>query len=288
MQSDDDFALHGQYIAVPESRQLDILVNLLESRGAEVLRLPLVSILDAPDYLKIEGWLQEFISRPCAYFIILTGEGLRRLTGFAERAACRDAFLQALSRTIKVCRGPKPGRVLRELDLKPDMQGSAPTTAGIIESLQAVELLGQRVAVQLYGEDPNLPLMDYLSERGAIAFPVAPYIYASNTEEQVVADFIMGLPAARVTAMMFTSQPQYVRLLEVAKKRGLEQQLQQGLARIKVVAVGPVVAEQLRTAGVSVQVMPESSFFMKPMVMALVRIIREKQEGSDASNDTKL
>jgi uroporphyrinogen-III synthase len=280
MQSDDQLSLSGQYIAVPESRQLDILVDMLESRGARVLRLPLVTILDAPDHQKIENWLHEFISRPCELFIILTGEGLRRLVGFAERAACRDAFIQALSRTTKICRGPKPGRALKELSLKPDMLGSAPTTAGIIESLHAVELKGRRVAVQLYGEDPNLLLMEYLREHGAIAIPVAPYIYASNTEEQVVVDFIAELQdeslTPKITAMMFTSQPQYTRLLDVAQKRGCEQQLQRGLARIKIVAVGPVVAEQLRTAGVNVQVMPESSFFMKPMVMALVRMLREK------------
>jgi len=292
MQLEEELSLSGQYIAVPESRQLDILVDLLEARGAQVLRLPLVSILDAPDHRKIESWLQEFISRPCEYFIILTGEGLRRLNGFAQRAACKDEFLRALSDTVKICRGPKPGRALKELDLKPDMLGSAPTTAGIIETLHSIELQGRRVAVQRYGEDPNLLLMDYLRDRGAIAVPIAPYIYASDSAEQVVADFITGLLhgglAARVTAMMFTSQPQYTRLLEVAKKRGVEQKLQQVLARIMVVAVGPVVAEQLQTAGVQVQVMPESSFFMKPMVMALVRMLREQQEGLDASNDVKL
>jgi uroporphyrinogen-III synthase len=277
---EDKRPLSGQYIAIPESRQLDILVDLLESRGAQVLRLPLINILDAADPQIVESWLRDFISRPCEYFIVLTGEGLRRLVGFADRASCREAFINALSHTIKICRGPKPGRALNESGLKPDLLGSAPTTAGIIETLQSIELQGRRVAVQLYGEDPNLLLMNYLRKRGAVAVPVAPYIYASNTHEQVVADFIAGLQCeglvASVNVIIFTSQPQYTRLLEVAKKRGTEQELQQGLARLKVVAIGPVVAQQLQSAGVQVHVMPESSFFMKPMVMALVRMLREK------------
>ena len=77
--------LQGEYVALPESRQLDVLADLLENRGAAVLRLPLVSILDAPDAAPIEQWLRTFIAEPCDYFIILTGEGLRRLVGFAER-----------------------------------------------------------------------------------------------------------------------------------------------------------------------------------------------------------
>ncbi len=270
-------ALRGETIVVPESRQLDVLVALIESRGGCVVRLPLVSILDAPDPAPIEKWLKLFINEPVDHLIILTGEGLRRLCGFAERAGCLDAFVSALATVHKICRGPKPGRALKELGLKPDMLGTEPTTTGIIASLQALELKGKRVAVQLYGEEPNLPLMDYLRSRRAIGLSVAPYVYASDTDETKVADFIRRLPIGGATAMTFTSQPQFIRLLEVARKHKLESQLYKGLARIKIVAVGPIVAEQLRAAGVSVEVMPESAFFMKPMVMALVRLLRKQQ-----------
>ena len=76
--------------------------------------------------------------------------------------------------------------------------------------------------------------------------------------------------------MAFTSQPQFLRLLEVARKTGIEEKLFAGLARVKIAAVGPVVAEQLRTAGLAVAVMPETLFFMKPMVTELVRLARSE------------
>lgn len=266
--------LRGQVVAVPETRQLDILVELLTNRGATVRRVPLVAILDAPDQQPLEAWLRDFIAAPPDYLIILTGEGLRRLLGVAQRADCEAAFIEALTQVCKICRGPKPGRALKEIDLKPDMLGKAPTTPGIIEALHELRLEGKRVAVQLYGEEPNLLLMDYLQGRGATGVPVAPYIYAPRVDEVKVLELIEALASGEITMMTFTSQPQYTRLREVAVRHHKETRLHEGLARVIVAAIGPVVNEQLREAGVKVAVMPESLFFMKPMVTELVKLVR--------------
>lgn len=267
-------SLQGQLVAVPESRQLDVLEDLLRKRGAQVMRVPLISILDTPDAAPVLRWLREFIACPPDYFIILTGEGLRRLLGFAQREGIEAAFREALAGVCRICRGPKPGRALKEIDLKPDMLGKAPTTAGILETLAELPIEHKRIAVQLYGEEPNLPLMEYLRSRQACALPVAPYVYAPRSDEDRVLELIEALAAGKITMMTFTSQPQYTRLLSVARTHGVEERLSAGLARVHVAAVGPVVAEQLRQAGVSVAVMPESLFFMKPMVTELVRLAR--------------
>lgn len=267
-------ALRGQVVAVPETRQLDILVELLTNRGATVRRVPLVSILDAPDPQPIEAWLNDFIAAPPDYLIILTGEGLRRLLGVAQRTDCEAAFIKALTLVCKICRGPKPGRALKEIDLKPDLLGKAPTTSGIVAALEELPLEGKRVAVQLYGEEPNLLLMNYLQERGAIGIPVAPYIYAPRADEDKVLELIEALASGEITMMTFTSQPQYARLRDVAQRHDKETLLSEGLRKVSVAAVGPIVGEQLREAGVTVAVMPESLFFMKPMVTELVKLVR--------------
>lgn len=283
-ESESSTALSGHVVAVPESRQLDILEDLLVRRGARVLRVPLVAILDAPDPAPILRWIDAFIAAPAEYLVVLTGEGLRRLRSLAQRHGREEAFIAALQRTTTVCRGPKPGRALKEMDLKPDLLGKAPTTPGVIEALEELELAGRHVAVQLYGEEPNLLLMDYLRGRGAIVSSVAPYVYAPHTHEEKVVELLHSLVRGDVTMMTFTSQPQYTRLVEVARRHGIEDVLQAGLARVVVAAVGPVVGDQLSAAGIRVSVMPESQFFMKPMVTELVKLARAQattaKEGS--------
>lgn len=276
-----ELALAGQVVAVPESRQLDILAQLLIKRGAQVRRVPLVSILDAPDAAPVQRWLQDFVREVPDFFILLTGEGLRRLLGFAQRHNIEEEFIGALGRVHKVCRGPKPGRVLKELGLQPERLGKAPTTAGIIAALDELDLEGKRVAVQLYGEEPNLLLMDYLAQRGAKAMPVAPYVYAPRSDEGKVLALIEELAQGKITMMTFTSQPQYSRLAAVAKRHGCEAQLREGLARVHVAAIGPIVAEQLKKAGVQIAVMPESAFYMKPMVTALSKLL-SNNDAADA------
>ncbi|MDY6981753.1 MAG: uroporphyrinogen-III synthase [Pseudomonadota bacterium] len=264
-------ALQGRRIAVPEARQLGILVDLLRNRGAEVLQIPLVAILDAPDPVPVLTWIERFIAQPPDLFILLTGEGLKRLLDLAGRHGREEAFVAALGRVPKLSRGPKPERVLRTLGLQSELHAAEHTTAGIIASLATHELAGKRVAVQLYGEEPNLPLIDFLSGKGATADTVAPYVYASKEDETQVLQFIEALHAGSIDAVTFTSQPQYKRLVDVAKAHGLDAQLHHGLQRTLLAAVGPLVAQQLEDAGLTVAVMPDKAWFMKPLVTALMR-----------------
>lgn len=267
----DKRSLHGRRIAVPESRQLDLFAEMLEQRDAEVLRYPLVDIRDAPDPQPVETWLRRFAAGRCDDLILLTGEGLRRLVGFAERADGRlkDNFLEALGRVRKITRGPKPQRALRELDMKPDLPAAKPTTEGVIESLSGEDLSGRCVGVQLYGEDPNTRLVDYLAGAGAEVDTVAPYVYADKAEDTKVAELIETLASGHVDAIAFTSSAQVRRLFRVAEQHEQSGTLVASLDRIAVAAVGPVVADALSRHEVRVDLMPQSSYFMKPLVREL-------------------
>jgi hypothetical protein len=78
-------ALAGRRIAVPETRELDVFAQMPERHGANVVRCPLVAIRDVPDPAPVVAWLRRFTSNFPDDFILLTGEGLERLVGFARR-----------------------------------------------------------------------------------------------------------------------------------------------------------------------------------------------------------
>src|SRR5690606_14734945 len=141
---------------------------------------------DAPDPAPVLAWLRAFITDPPARFILLTGGGLRRLPDLAEREALRGGFVRALAAVARRCRRPTPARALKAVGIQYELPAQAPTTEGVIATLETLPLEGRRVAVQLYGQDPNLRLTDYLRERGAERLPVAPYVYADKSEEEQV------------------------------------------------------------------------------------------------------
>src|SRR5271156_2695441 len=109
--------LQGRTIALAEGRQLEELAQMLEKEGATALRCPMVSIMDAPDERPVLEWL-EFLTgkggdQRFDFVVLMTGEGVRRLLGVAERAGIRQEVIDTLGRTRLVTRGPKPVRALK-------------------------------------------------------------------------------------------------------------------------------------------------------------------------------
>lgn len=262
--------LAGRRILVPESRELDLFARMLEERGAEAVRCPLVTIRDLEEPAPVEAWLKRLAAGAFDDLILLTGEGLRRLLGVARRAGIEAETVAALKRLRTITRGPKPARVLRTLGLAPGIAAETPTTEGVIASLKREALAGRTVAVQLYPGNPNMLLLDFLRGAGAAADPILPYRYASDAETQQVEDAIRALAAGSYDAIAFTSTPQLKRLQDVAQQRGLENELHQGLARSRIAAVGPVVASAIEQLGFTVAAMPATSFHLKPLVGALI------------------
>ena len=77
--------LSGLRIVVPETRELGLLVRMLEERGAEAIPCPMIAIRDAPDAEPVAAWLRWFVKGTCNDLVLMTGEGLRRLLGLARR-----------------------------------------------------------------------------------------------------------------------------------------------------------------------------------------------------------
>src|SRR5262245_5159865 len=134
--------LEGRTVALAEGRQLEELAGLLQQEGAAVLRCPMLSITDAPDAAAVEAWLGDLIAGRLGLVVLMTGEAVRRLAGFAERAGLSAAYVEALGRTRLLARGPKPVRALKELGVSGASQAASPTTEGVVESLRGEELAG--------------------------------------------------------------------------------------------------------------------------------------------------
>ncbi|HYM02669.1 MAG TPA: uroporphyrinogen-III synthase [Stellaceae bacterium] len=262
-------SLNGRRIVVPETRELDLLARMIEGEGGEAIRCPLVAIVDVSDPAPVAAWLGRFVGEPFDDLVLLTGEGLRRLYSAAVASGMENGFLHALARPRKITRGPKPAKALRELGLEPDLRAREPTTEGVIAALSQENLQGRRVGVQLYPDNPNRMLLDFLVRAGAQPDPVLPYAYASAAEANRVVEIIDQMAEGKVDVIAFTSSPQVRRLFDVARASRCEEKLDSALALTRVAAVGPVVAAELAARGVKVAIAPEAAYFMKPLVRAI-------------------
>ena len=132
------------------------------------------------------------------------------------------------------------------------------------------DLSGRHVGVQLNPGNPNRRLVDFIEAAGAVPYPVLPYVYVSEADDARVLAIINDMAAGQFDAIAFTSAPQVRRLRDVARATGRNSDLLQGLRRIVVAAVGPIVASELEALGVQVNITPPGgAFFMKPLVREL-------------------
>jgi uroporphyrinogen-III synthase len=257
--------LAGRTVALAEGRQLEELARLLEDEGATALRYPLLNILDAPDPAPVLAWMRDLIAGRFAIVVLMTGEAVRRMLTLAEREGIRDDFVAALGRTPTLTRGPKPARALKEIGLAPTKTALQPTTDGVIATLRQESLAGRVVGYTLSGV-ANAALEQFLTEAGATPRAVLAYIYAAASSTERVRELLGRMADGGVDVLIFTSSPQVDRLFEAAKELGTEAQLDTGLRRVSIAAVGPVVADALEAKGYKAQICPEQGWVMKNLV----------------------
>ncbi len=271
-----DWNLKGKRIAVPEMRELEIFASLLERRGAEVLRCPLVTIYDTPHSAQVLAVAMRIAEGGFDDFVLITGEGLTRILSCINKhdPALQERFIAGLQKVRTITRGPKPARVLRSLGLKPHVEAKEATSDGVIEALKPFDLKGRRVALQLYGNDPNIKLTRFLQERGVELTTVAPYVYGNAADDVTVKALLERMAAGEVDAIAFTSKLQIERLVNQQPAP----LVRRALTKTKIAAVGPIVAEAIRAAGYEVASSPEHSWFMKPLVVALSESLQAKKD----------
>jgi len=262
--------LNGYRILILETREEAQFSKLLAEQGADVLQCPMFTINDPPNPAAVEAWIRGAIAQPLDDLVLMTGEGLRRLMKAARRIALDQDFVAALARPRKFARGPKPGRALREIGLEPQMTTEKPTSDGVIEMLSRVELSDRRVGVQLYPDKDHSVLLGAIAAQGGMTVPVTPYVYDARAADSHIVTAIEEMAAGRVDAIALTNLGQIRRLIDVARGRGLEARLREGLTKTPIASVGPAVSDELASHGLVADIYPANdAFFMKPLISAM-------------------
>jgi uroporphyrinogen-III synthase len=262
--------LNGYRILILETREEAQFSRLLTEQGADVLQCPMFAIHDAPDPTPVEAWIRRCIEKPFDDLVLMTGEGFRRLMKVARGSGCDQDFIAAVGKARKFTRGPKPGRALREIGLEPQQTTEKPTSEGIAEMLARIDLRGHRIGLQLYPDKDHGALIGAITAQGAEIDTVLPYVYDAQAADTNIVTAIEEMAEGRIDAIALTNLGQVRRLIEVARARGYEARLREGLAKTPIASVGPAVSDELKSQGLRTDIYPANdAFFMKPLISAM-------------------
>src|SRR5579863_113833 len=241
--------LNGYRILILETREEAQFSKLLTEQGAEVLQCPMFTVEDVPDPAPVQSWIRGAIEQPFDDLLLMTGEGLRRLMRAAATIALDQKFVAAIKGARKLARGPKPGRALRDVGLEPQLTTEKPTSEGVIDMLSRLDLRGRRVGVQLYPDKDHAALLGAIAAQGATAVPVTPYVYDARAADSHIVTAIEEMATGHIDAIALTNLGQIRRLFDVARAKGFEARLREGLKKTPIASVGPAVSDELKSHG---------------------------------------
>ena len=136
--------------------------------------------------------------------------------------------------------------------------------------LARVDLRGHRVGLQLYPDKDHGILTGAIKAQGAEIDTVLPYVYDAQAADANIVTAIDEMAAGRIDAIALTNLGQVRRLVEVARARGCEARLREGLERTPIASVGPAVSDELRAQGLRTDIYPsDDAFFMRPLISAM-------------------
>jgi uroporphyrinogen-III synthase len=268
--------LHGQRIALLESRFSSEFAELVHRLGGEAVVAPAVDAV--PCHNDIRVFIDALTHRRVSIAIFLTGEGPETLFNEAERRGVLREVVDALRQVTIVCRGAKPLGPLKARGIRPHITTARPhTTHELLGALATVDVEGRGVLL-VHSGDSNWEVATALRQRGARLTEVCPYTLALPADLAPISSVVREAIASRIDAVLFTSQAQCRHLFEVAGETSQAEGLALSLNRRVVVgAIGPVCARELQRAGITADIIPRT-----PSMPALLDAVAEYFEAEGA------
>jgi uroporphyrinogen-III synthase len=247
--------LKGITVALAGPRKSEEMAKLVENMGGTALYRPAQGTVFLDDEGLREG-LAAWTGQPPDWAILTTGMGLDALFSMAESMGLAGRFAEVLAASPIAARGYKTVNALKKRGLVPAVRDDDGSTSGLIRGLQAFDLQGKEVVLQLHGESAP-KLTAWLQDAGAIVREVQPYRHIPpepGALELLLNDILEG----SVDAVAFTSAPQFRFLSQHAREQGKLEQLVQALGqKVLAVSVGKITSQSLIEEGVQRIVMPE-------------------------------
>jgi len=268
-------SLQGKRIVIAASRRIRELETIIEKQGGNPVPMPMQRTEFLAD--EVERELHRLSENPVDWMVLTTGMGLEALLDRAEAARMRSRIQERLAQCRVAARGYKTAAALQKLGIRPAVVDDDGTVQGLIRALDAHDLAGRTMSVQLHGE-PVPKLTEYLKSRGAEVREWMPYRHLTS-DEGLTRRLCEEIAESSVSAVCFTAAVQVRFLYRYAKEHGWAQQLTERFnSTVWAAAVGKVTAEALREEGVRRVVVPESER-MGAMMVELKRVLETPVPG---------
>jgi uroporphyrinogen-III synthase len=214
----EDRALTGFTVAITADRRRDELAALLQRRGARTVSAPALRIVPIADDAELRARTADLVRRPPGIVFGSTGIGIRGWLEAAEGWGLAERLRAALGGGYLIARGAKARGAMRAAGLVEDWSPDSECCEEVLAHLLERGVAGQRVAVQLHGDDQP-EFVAALRAAGAEVVEVTVYRWAPPADTAPVHRLLDLIATRSVDAVAFTSAPAVKALLSAAGTR---------------------------------------------------------------------
>jgi uroporphyrinogen-III synthase len=270
-----------------ESRRAVEVAKLIRTYGGEPLVVPSMRELPLESNTEALDFADRLLAGEFELVVFFTGVGVRTLVDIVQTRHDREEFLQALRRVKIAARGPKPGAVLRELNVPVAVTAAEPSTwRELMVGMEAKfcdELGKMRVAVQEYGAS-NPEFLAELASKCAAVTRVPVYQWALPEDIGPLRECVVAIANGGLDVVLFMTAVQVVHLFQIAVEMGREDGLRAGLASMVIVSIGPTTSEELARYGLTPDFEPshpKMGFIVNEAAQRAGGMLREKIAAKD-------
>ncbi|MGH9326131.1 MAG: uroporphyrinogen decarboxylase [Terriglobia bacterium] len=251
----------GLEVVAFETRNAKEAARLISRHGGVPLIAPSVKEVPLEENAAAFEFAEKLLAGHFHAVVFMTGSGVVSLCETLETHYPRSRIISALSRTLRVARGPKAVRALKELSLSAEVRAPEPYTWR--EVLLELDRLPRdfwrespQIAVQEYGA-VNAEFLRELAGRGANVFRVPVYRWTLPDDLGPLEKALDAIVRGRARVVVFTNAVQVEHVLEMASRVGMLEPFEDALKRCLVCSVGPSCSEALRSHRIAVGLEPE-------------------------------
>ena len=250
--------LAGRTVGVTADRRGEDQAILLRRLGAEVVRGPVLRTERQPVDDALEAVTRQVIAQPPDVLVANTGFGIRSWWERAARWELDHQLTEALAPARVAARGPKAAGAIRSLGLEVWWRSPRERLDDVAEHLVATGVDGQRVALQLHGDDRQ-GASSTLRRAGATVTEVPVYRWSTPEDEAPALELLARCCDGSLDAVTFTAGPAVRNLIDLAEREGVaDVALRQLNGPVLVVCVGPVCAAVAREEGIVAPAVPDA------------------------------
>ncbi|GAA5522914.1 uroporphyrinogen-III synthase [Aliifodinibius salicampi] len=243
-----------------ESRMANSTAQLLQRKGARTISAPSMQEVPLENHTAVFSFCDELFAGNVDILICMTGVGTDMLVKTMKTKYDWENIHQALSDLTVVSRGPKPAKVLRELDIPIDIKVPEPNTwkellKSLADNKLTSDLNKKLIAIQEYGE-PNEKLNRELEARGAELLQTSIYRWALPDDLKPLKKGIRAILDGETDIVLFTSKTQVNHVMKVAGMVASKEELRKALKEVVVASIGPVCSGGLESHGIKADFEP--------------------------------